>query len=176
MASGATLSVSGSLLGSGASNTLSVAGTVSGTGTIDLGAGDDVLTLNDGAAITAVIRGGTQTTSDSVVLNNAAPLTLDSAAISGFERLTKQNTGVATLTGVHSYSTAANINAGVLRVAGELDTPSVALGDGSTLEVQGIVQSLTATPTVLSGSAGVNTVVIAAGATLRATGDLGDGF
>ena len=134
-----------------------------------------MLTLTDGAAITAVIRGGTQTTSDSVVLNNAAPLTLDSATISGFERLTKQNTGVATLTGVHSYSTAASINAGVLRVAGELDTPSVALGDSSTLEVQGIVQSLTATPTVLSGSVGVNTVVIAAGATLRATGDLGNG-
>ena len=39
---------------------VSVAGTVVGTGTIDLGAGDDVLTLNDGATIGMAIGGGTQ--------------------------------------------------------------------------------------------------------------------
>ncbi len=175
VASGATLNVSGSFIGTGAANTLSVAGTVSGAGTIDLGAGDDVLTLNDGAVVTAMIGGGSQTSADAVVLNNASALSVDGAAISGFERLTKQNAGVATLSGLHSYATDTNVDAGTLSVAGQLDTPILNLADASTLTVLGTVQAAGATQAQLSGSAGINTVVVASGAALRATGNLGAG-
>ena len=175
MANGATLNVAGTFVGTGAANSLTVAGTVSGAGSIDLAAGNDVLTLNDGAVISATIGGGTQTTSDSVVLNNASALSLDSASLSGFELLTKQNSGVATLTGLHSYATGVSINAGTLQVTGGLDTPNVSLGDASTLNVQGSVQAPGATQALLSGNAGINTVLVVAGATLLATGDLGAG-
>jgi hypothetical protein len=40
---------------------------------------------------------------DSVVMNNAGALSLDGAMLSGFERLTKQNLGLATLTGTQLH-------------------------------------------------------------------------
>ena len=175
VANGATLSVSGSYLGSAGNDTMTISGTVSGGGSVDLGAGDDVLTLNDGAAITANIGGGAQTSADSVVLNNASALTLDAASLAGFEQLTKQNTGVATLTGIQTYTSGTTLTAGTLLLAGELDTPTLALGDGSTLTVQGTAQAAGPTPLVMTGSAGANTVFVAGGATLRAMGDLGAG-
>src|SRR5207344_1918216 len=152
-----------------------VAGTVSGTGLIDLGAGNDVLTLNDGAVVTATIGGGGQTSADSVVLNNAGALSLAPGELSGFEQLTKQNTGIVTLTGLQTYSAGTSINAGTLSVGGTLETPTVTLADGSALEALGIVQATGPTPTTITGSGGTNTLRVGSGATLLATGDLGAG-
>ncbi len=173
--SGATLNANGAYSGSAGADSFVLAGTVSGTGAISLGAGDDTLTLNDGAALNSVIAGSTQTIADSLVLNNAAAFSLGGTAVSGFERLTKQNTGVATLTGSHTYSAGTIVNAGTLAVTGTLTAPTLTLGDTSVLEVLGTVQAAGATPAAITGSSGSNSIVIASAATLRASGDLGDG-
>ena len=60
---------------------------------------------------------------DSVVLNNAGAMSLGAASLSGFERLTKQNTGVATLTGLQSYSAGTVLSAGTLLVEGQKVSP-----------------------------------------------------
>ena len=95
------MNVDGTYDGSAGNDTFTVAGTVSGGGNIDLGDGDDTLTLQDGAALNAAVSGGAGRT-DSVVLDNANALTFDGTNVADFEDLTKQNTGTATLTGVHS--------------------------------------------------------------------------
>ncbi len=172
---GGTLQVDGNYLGTAGSDTMTVAGTVSGTGNVDLGLGDDELTLNDGAMVSAIISGGGQVLADTLILNNAAAMSVDGAATTDFETLTKRNTGVATLTGAQGYSAGARIDAGTLAIAGTLDAPTIALADGSILDVLGTVQAAGATATALSGSAGVNIVRVASGATLIASGDLGDG-
>ena len=51
VASGATLNVDGSYGCGGGDDDMIVAGTVSGSGTIDLCGGDDTLTLQDGAVL-----------------------------------------------------------------------------------------------------------------------------
>ena len=175
VANGATLTVNGSYAGSSSADTFAVAGTVSGTGLIDLGAGDDVVTLNDGAVIGATISAGSQSAADTLVLNNAAMLSVDSSAIAGFEQLTKQNAGTATLTGVHAYSTGTAIDAGMLAVSGTLNSTTISVGDDSTLAVLGTVQAPAAAPTNITGSSGTNTIMVASGASLHAAGNLGDG-
>src|SRR6185369_7513214 len=72
VATGATLRVDGKYLGSNGADTMIVAGAVSGSGVIDLGAGDDMLTVRDAAMLNATIDGGTQTAGDTLVLDNAA--------------------------------------------------------------------------------------------------------
>ncbi|WPN36583.1 autotransporter-associated beta strand repeat-containing protein [Pseudomonas sp. P8_139] len=173
--SGATLNVNGSY-GCGAGNdTMSVSGTVSGSGTIDLCAGDDTLTLNDGAVLNNVIDGGANGAGDTVMLNNAAAMTFDSSHTINFEFLTKDNVGVATLVGTSTFSGGTALNAGTLDVAGTLNTPTVALGDNTTLNVDGRLQAVGGTAATLTGSSGTNTVSIGAGGTLLANGDLGAG-
>jgi fibronectin-binding autotransporter adhesin len=175
VASGATLNVDGSY-GCGAGNdTMSVSGTVSGSGAIDLCDGDDTLTLNDGAALNIVIDGGANGAGDTVVLNNAATMTFDSSNTTNFEFLTKDNVGVATLVGTSTFSGGTALNAGTLDVDGTLNTPTVALGDDTTLNVDGRLQAVGGASATLSGSAGTNTVSIGAGGTLLASGDLGAG-
>ncbi|MGN7920342.1 hypothetical protein, partial [Lysobacter sp. 22409] len=58
VAGGASLNVDGTYTGSAGADTMNVSGTVAGSGTIDLAAGDDTLTLNDGALLNNVIDGG----------------------------------------------------------------------------------------------------------------------
>src|SRR5690606_36341142 len=53
VAAGATLNVDGDYAGTSGDDTFTVAGTISGAGSINLGDGDDVLTLQDGASLTA---------------------------------------------------------------------------------------------------------------------------
>jgi fibronectin-binding autotransporter adhesin len=175
VASGATLNVDGSYTGSSGNDTMIVSGTVSGSGTIGLGAGDDTLTLNDGAVLTNVIDGGPNGPGDTVVLNNANALTFDASKTINFEFLTKNNTGEATLTGTQSFSGGTTINAGTLTVTGALTTPTVAMADDTTLNVDGSLQAAGGTAATLTGSAGVNTVTVGAGGTLLAAGDLGAG-
>ena len=100
IAAGATLNVDGNYLGSGSTDTLSVAGTISGTGTIDLGDGDDVLALSDGALLNAAVDGGTHSGGDTIAIINASAFTLDANRTTGFETLNKQGAGTVTLSGM----------------------------------------------------------------------------
>ena len=172
--SGATLNIDGVYNGSSGNDTFTVAGTVSGAGDVNLGAGDDVLTIQDGAAVNVAIDGGADTAGDRVVLDNGSALTFDGTNVAGFEELVKQNSGTATLAGTHTYDTAA-VNAGTLAVAGTLNADSMTLADGATLDIAGTVQGAGATQTSITGTSGVNTVIVNDGATLLASGDLGDG-
>ncbi len=172
--SGATLNVDGSFGCGAQADAMSVSGTVSGTGTVNLCGGDDTLTLNDGAVLANVIDGDAGT-ADTVVLNNAGAMNFDGGNTTNFEVLRKNNTGEATLTGASTFTGGTQINGGALTVDGSLTTPTLAMADGTTLNVDGAVQGMGGTAATITGSAGVNTVTIAAGATLTATGDLGDG-
>ena len=71
--------------------------------------------------------------------------------------------------------TARRSTAGTLDVDGTLETSTVALADDTTLNIDGSVQAVGATQTAITGTTGVNNVVVNAGSTLLATGDLGDG-
>ncbi|MGO4322607.1 autotransporter-associated beta strand repeat-containing protein [Pseudomonas sp. KB_12] len=175
VASGTTLNVDGSYTGSAGNDSFDVSGTVSGSGSIDLAAGDDTLTLNDGAVLNNVIDGGTNGAGDTVVLNNAASMTFDGGYTTNFEFLTKDNIGVATLAGTSTFSGGTALNAGTLDVDGTLNTPTVTLGDDTTLNVDGRLQAVGGTAATLTGSAGTNTVSIGVGGTLLASGDLGAG-
>ena len=174
MDAGATLNVDGAYAGSAGDDTFTVAGIVSGTGNIDLGDGNDVLTLQDGAVLSAVIDGGNAVGGDTVVLDNASDFTFDGTNVTGFEQLVKQNTGTATLVGTHMYDST-SIDSGTLDVDGTLETATVALADDATLNVDGSVQAAGATQTAITGSTGVNSIIVNSGSTLLATGDLGDG-
>ena len=66
-------------------DTFTVAGTVDGSGSISLGGGDDVLTLQDGAALNTVMMPGGQAAGDSVVLDNAGALTFAGTNVVSFE-------------------------------------------------------------------------------------------
>ncbi|WP_082306272.1 autotransporter-associated beta strand repeat-containing protein [Pseudomonas kilonensis] len=175
VASGATLNVDGGYTGSAGNDSFDVSGTVSGSGTIDLAAGDDMLTLNDGAVLNNVIDGGAHGAGDTVVLNNATALSFDAGNTINFELLQKDNTGTATLTGTQSFSGGTTINGGMLDVDGALTTPTVMLADSTTLNVDGSLQGAGGTAATITGSVGVNTVTVGAGGTLLASGDLGVG-
>lgn len=173
-----TLTVDGSYQGTTGTDTFTLAGIVNGGGTIDLLDGDDVLTLNDGAdlsGLTSLLRGGTHATGDVLALNNAAAMAFDANEVVEFEQLQKTNTGVATLTSEAAFASTA-INDGVLDVDGALSTGFINVADGAALNVDGIVQAATDTPTAITGNAGTNTVTVGNGGFLLASGDLGDGF
>ncbi|WP_141233554.1 autotransporter-associated beta strand repeat-containing protein, partial [Lysobacter antibioticus] len=146
--------------GSG-NDSMTVAGTVAGTGTIDLCGGDDRLTLQDGAVLNNAIDGGLGG-NDSLVLDNAGQLDFDAGNTDGFELLRKTNTGTATLSGSQSFTGGTTIDGGTLDVDGALETPTVALADGATLNVDGAVQAGVGSAAALSGDAGINTVRVGA--------------
>src|SRR5690606_33075801 len=175
VAAGATLHVDGAYAGTAGDDVFTVAGTVSGAGSVDLGDGDDVLTVVDTASWgpTTTLEGGGGA-GDRVVLDASGTLSFDGAVVAGFEQLEKVGSGTAVLTGVHSYQ-GTTIDAGALEVGGTLDTATLALADGTTLRVTGTLQGAGGAEAAVAGSAGAETVSVADGATLRATGSLGDG-
>ncbi|HZX76841.1 autotransporter-associated beta strand repeat-containing protein [Lysobacter sp.] len=175
IAAGTTLNVDGSYGCGDGNDTFDVAGTVSGTGTIDLCGGEDMLTLADGAVLTATISGGTHGAGDTVVLNNSGALGFDAGNTINFEFLRKENSGEATLVGASNFSGGTTVNDGTLTIAGTLATPTVALADGTVLNVGGTLLGNAGGFAAISGSAGANTVNVAAGALLQASGDLGEG-
>jgi fibronectin-binding autotransporter adhesin len=175
IASGATLRVDGNYGCGDSDDSMTVAGTVSGTGTIDMCGGEDVLTLRDGAVLANVISGGSHGSGDTVVLDTTAAFTFDAANTINFEYLQKDNAGEATLVGTQSFTGGTTVNGGTLTVAGQLETPTVALGDDTVLNVDGTLDAVGDTPVAITGSAGSNTVTVGEGGTLLATGDLGAG-
>src|SRR5690606_10195680 len=95
--SGGTLRAIGDL--GGGSDSFNLAGTLdTGGDVLNLGAGDDSFTLNDGAVIAgAGIDAGSAASSDVLILDNAAALSFDGGRTANFESLVKQNSGVATI-------------------------------------------------------------------------------
>ncbi|KIC36668.1 hypothetical protein RA27_21920 [Ruegeria sp. ANG-R] len=151
-----------------------VAGTLTGSGTFNLDAGNDTLTLRDGAdlsGLTTAIDGGADT--DTVVVDAAGDLTLDDSNLTDFEALQKDNTGELTLTGNQGYSEGIALNGGELTVAGTLGTAEVSAEDGTTLTVEGTLNNGAGSQTEFTDFNGANTVNVTG--TLFATGDLGDG-
>ncbi|WP_210239908.1 autotransporter-associated beta strand repeat-containing protein, partial [Mesorhizobium sp. B3-1-9] len=132
IANGGTLRSNGDL--GGGSDTVNLTGTLNtGVGAVNLGAGNDTLTLNDGAVLTGTVNAGTggeTGAGDTLRVINTVNRTVQGAGISGFESLDKQGTGTLTLVGDHSYSAGTTIQGGTLQVgsgatAGTLTTPSV---------------------------------------------------
>ncbi|QGW82579.1 autotransporter-associated beta strand repeat-containing protein [Variovorax paradoxus] len=115
---GGTLRAGGNL-GAGA-DTATLAGTLNtGAGTLDLGADNDTLALNDGGTIAGIVSGGTESgAGDTLRVNNTASRTLDGTSTAGFETLVKQGSGTLTLTGAQSYSAGTAVQAGTLLVNG----------------------------------------------------------
>ncbi|MBZ9996199.1 autotransporter-associated beta strand repeat-containing protein [Mesorhizobium sp. BH1-1-4] len=133
IANGGTLRGNGDL--GGGSDIVNLTGTLNtGAGTLNLGSGNDTLTLNDGAVLTGTVNGGTggeTGAGDTFRVINAVNRTVQGAGISGFESLDKQGSGTLTLIGDHSYSGGTTIQGGTLQVgsgatAGTLTTPTVA--------------------------------------------------
>ncbi|WP_206858418.1 autotransporter-associated beta strand repeat-containing protein [Lysobacter changpingensis] len=178
VSNGATLQVDGSY-GCGAGNdSMTVAGAVTGSGTIGMCDGDDTLAVTDGgdfSGFTGVIDGGNAAVGDRVLLDNASALEFGVGNLVGFEILRKENTGEATLTGNQTYGNVVDINAGTLTVGAgaSLNTPAVVLNGGTTLSVDGFLQGAGGGAANILGGNGVETVRIAG--TANATGDLGAG-
>ncbi|MBZ9870548.1 autotransporter-associated beta strand repeat-containing protein, partial [Mesorhizobium sp. BR1-1-9] len=103
IASGGTLRGNGDL--GGGSDIVNLTGTLNtGAGVLNLGAGNDVLTLNDGAVLTGTVNAGTggeTGAGDTLQVKNNAARTLDGVNVSGFESLNKQGPATLTLTGNH---------------------------------------------------------------------------
>ena len=180
LAAGATLEITASgAYGCGSGDdSITVGGTVTGSGRIDQCAGNDTLRIQDGAnfaSFTGTIDGGADTLGDTVQLDNANALTFGAGAVINYENLAKTNTGTTTLTGTQTYSGSTLLQGGSLVVEGALRTPTLLMGDGTTLTVDGLVEGLGGIATALTGSAGANTITVEAGGTLRANGSLGDG-
>ena len=155
---------------------MDIAGTLdTGAAALNLGDGNDTLALSDSAVIIGAGVNGGLGAGDILQVNNVAPRTISSSLFAGFERLIKQGLGVLTATGNHLFSAGTDIAGGTLDVDGSVTTPTVTMADGTTLNVDGTLEAAAATAATLTGSAGVNTVLVNTGATLRANGDLGDG-
>ncbi|TPI64393.1 hypothetical protein FJ417_01810, partial [Mesorhizobium sp. B3-1-7] len=104
----------------GGSDNVNLTGTLNtGVGALNLGAGNDTLTLNDGAVLTGTVNAGTggeTGAGDTLRVINTVNRTVQGAGISGFESLDKQGTGTLTFVGDHSYSAGTTIAAGTLQI------------------------------------------------------------
>ncbi|MGL4315480.1 MAG: autotransporter-associated beta strand repeat-containing protein [Pseudomonas sp.] len=166
--SGATLQIDGAYSGSSGVDSLEVSGNLTGSGTLDLGAGADSLILRDGADLSGLestINGGAD--SDSLLLDNAAGLSFSGTQLSGFELLTKQGGGIASLSGSSSFNFL-QVDAGTLALVagGSLaGVQDAQIASGATLQVDG----------AYSGSSGADSLEISGNLTGSGTLDLGAG-
>jgi fibronectin-binding autotransporter adhesin len=174
---GATLHVDGAYIGSSGDDVFTLAGTVSGSGTMSLFDGDDTLVVRDGARLLNTVDGGMQRVADTLVLESAHALTFDAVSATGFEALRKRGAGIATMTGSGAFAAGAHIEAGVLAIAAgqTLETSTIVVADGAALRVAGSVTAQSGARAEVTGDAGTNIVQVDAGGTLFARGDLGDG-
>jgi fibronectin-binding autotransporter adhesin len=174
IAAGATLSVEGAYGCNDGDDALDVVGTLAGPGTIDLCAGDDTLLLHDDTQLDGIVAGGGHVAGDAVVLDVAGARAFDAARIRLFEVLRKTGGGAATLLGMADFASGTTLDGGVLDVGGTLATPTVAMEDGTTLDVHGALDGGAGSAALLSGL-GDNAVLVRVGAAAHVEGDLGDG-
>ncbi len=134
---GATFNVDGPLSFTAGADTLTVAGTISGASTIDLGAGNDTFTFQEGAVTSVPVDGGAGTdTLNANILTSGAL-----ARAANFETLTKTGAGVLNITGpgVSDFSTV-NVNDGTLDIAAAgsfANVNAATVAAGATLDADG---------------------------------------
>ncbi|GAB2492553.1 hypothetical protein GCM10027084_01410 [Pseudoxanthomonas sangjuensis] len=168
VASGATLQVDGAYTGTAGNDTLTVAGMVTGSGTVALGDGNDSFTIQDGADLSGLLTpvdGGAGT--DTFNADIAGEATLGGAI--NFETLTKTNTGT-----LHVDGPAPSAFATVIVDSGTLDVGT----DGSLDGVQSTYVAMGATLNVdgsFSGSDGDDVMEVAGTVMGNGIVALGDG-
>jgi len=144
-------------------NSLSLGGTVSGGNSLTkVGAGTLILTgtnsYSGGTTVSAGTLQGNTTSLQGNIVNNAAVImtqTFDgtyAGAMSGSGTLTKQGSGVATLTGASSHSGATTVSAGTLVQNGTNASSAVTVASGATVRGGGKVDGLTVSGTVWPGN------------------------
>lgn len=115
VATGGALTANGDL--GGGADVVTLTGTLNtGAGMLNLGDGDDTLTLNDGGVLGGAGVNAGAGAGDTLQVNNALDRTIEGLNVGGFEALNKQLAGILTLTGGHSYTAGATIGAGELRI------------------------------------------------------------
>ena len=163
VSAGSTLRVDGGYTGTAGNDTMLVAGTITGAGTVALGDGTDSFTIQDGANLAGLatpIDGGAGV--DAFIADLAGSATLGGAV--NFETLSKTNIGTLHVDGpaLSAFSTV-NVNGGTLdigtggRIAGAATT---SVNSGATLRVDGSY----------AGSAGGDSVTLSG--TLAGTGTI----
>jgi len=189
----------GFVLGDGGNDTITLDNSDvgdDGTGTVDGGADNDVITLSNGSFISALgqVLGGTgdDTISVDTTLSRAAGSVVDGGADTdeltfnaignatvaaddflNFETLTKNGAGTLTLTGTHSFTDATDINEGTLSVTGALTSAAVNVNTGATLGGDGTVDgvvSINAGGTLAAGLS-PGTLTLSSDLTLDAASD-----
>lgn len=149
------------IFGQWGAQTVSIAGTlaIANGKAVDLGDGDDMLTLGTGAHVTGLVDGGDDTDSLSFSGEGTA-----SADFVNFETLTVDATGIWNLTGDMTLAGAGTtaVNSGIFRVNGSLTSPGgVTVASGATLGGAGtIVGDIVNNGTIAPGnSPGTLTVI-----------------
>ena len=166
VSSGATLNVAGSFRFTPGQDTFTVAGTVTGLGSIDMLDGDDDLTLLDGADLRGLtsLEGGAGT--DTLTANIATTAMLGGAT--GFQTLIKNGGGSVTIAGPApaTFDTVL-VHGGLLEIAaGAVVDPQTTVVDaGAMMSVNGTYQ----------GTPGVDTFTLSGALAGTGTVDLLDG-
>ena len=148
-------------------------------GTLSLGLGNDVFTLNGGADVRGIVSGGDGT--DAVVANIAGGATGAVDRVTEFETLTKTGAGTLTIEGSGASDfTTVTVNQGTLEIAagGAIsDVNAATVASGATMTVTGPI-AFTAADNTLSIAGALNSATnmeLLAGndlLTLQATADL----
>jgi fibronectin-binding autotransporter adhesin len=101
---------------------------------VSLGAGDDVLTLHDGASLATLLwDGGAHSAGDRIVLQADADMAFDGTNTTNFESLSKRGAATATLGGTLTYTggtATGRRHAGRRRLPA---TPTLAMADDTTV-------------------------------------------
>lgn len=133
------------------------AGTIIGTGgtAVQMGPGDDSVTLSTGSAFTGILNGGAGT--DALALTGDGSIGIDRMV--NFEDLLKEDAGVWTLTGNGSSGANISVNGGTLVIdAGAVIGDPAAVNASGTLQVEGVLD---------------NNVLVQTGGTLSGRGVIG---
>ncbi|WP_114953406.1 autotransporter-associated beta strand repeat-containing protein [Sphingosinicella terrae] len=121
VASGVTLRAAGDLGGGG--DVVNIAGTLNtGAGAFLLGAGNDTFIVSGG--LVGRIDGGAGT--DGLQVDGTLFRVLDSANVTGFESLTKNDIAVLILTGDHSFANGTTVTGGTLQIGDGTATGTLA--------------------------------------------------
>ena len=140
-------------------------------GNVFLGAGNDSFTLEDGALATSGVDGGLGT--DMLTANLSTFVILGQA--NNFETLVKTGSGTLSLVGsTPQIFNAVDVSDGTLDVGGSLGAQTVAMANGTTLNIDGTVDNGAGGHTTITGSTALNWITV--DGTLLATGDLGGGI
>ncbi|NTV01410.1 MAG: hypothetical protein HGB04_01305 [Chlorobiaceae bacterium] len=175
-----TISIAGGdgvLLGDGGVQQVTVAGTINGS--VDLGAGNDSLTLVDAASISGSVNGGNG--SDQLTFDAATVDMTISNDVSSFETIDKTGSKTLTLgTGRSLGSNAFNLKAGTVDNSGNLtEADTFLMGDGTAGTTTALFDQASGTITIAGGSGvvrgddGVQQVTVAG--TINAGVELGAG-